>query len=136
MGCLPSRREFGERGRRRGVLEFPLFLLQEGRSGRWSAPSRVRRVSLEQSPAGGTAEPHPPPPDRRDSRVECVCVLQSHSLPALVGKVLKTFLAFVALCSAYMHSNSSSCMTEIAELSESRRESAAETAEEDTRPDR
>ncbi|XP_034232514.1 protein MRVI1-like isoform X2 [Thrips palmi] len=88
----------------------------EGRSGRWSAPSRVRRVSLalDQSPT----EAHPPSPGhaghpadagRRDSRVD-----------------------------AYAHSAPSSCMSEIAELSESRRESAAETAEEDAlhaRPD-
>ncbi|XP_034232515.1 uncharacterized protein LOC117640265 isoform X3 [Thrips palmi] len=121
----------------------------EGRSGRWSAPSRVRRVSLalDQSPT----EAHPPSPGhaghpadagRRDSRVECVCVLQSNSqsLLALARHVLKMFLAFACfgLCSAYAHSAPSSCMSEIAELSESRRESAAETAEEDAlhaRPD-
>lgn len=79
--------------------------MQDGRSGRWSAPSRVRRVSLamdqreQRDPA--SSEPSQPAPDRRDSRAD-----------------------------AYVHSNSSPCMTEIAELSESRRESAAEQADE------
>ncbi|KAK3924701.1 Inositol 1,4,5-triphosphate receptor associated 2 [Frankliniella fusca] len=76
----------------------PVNVVQEARagSGRWSAPSRPRRVSLalDSTPAETT----PGPADRRDSRADAYT----------------------------MHNGSSSCMSEIAELSESRRESATE----------
>lgn len=74
---------------------IPTSVAQEARSGRWSAPSRVRRVSLalDTTPAEAT----PGPVDRRDSRADVYNILTNNT-----------------------------CMTEIAELSESRRESATE----------